>query len=100
MLSGVHVGISSLGVSLADLLARNGSDHLPHVMQAWAAARHLDVLVVMTSFTEAQGNYTRELGLWAATPEAEAILPALVRFHVADLLRDSRPSHACVCCCR
>ena len=100
MLSGVHVGISSMGVPLADLLARKGSDQLHQAMQTWASARHLDVLVVMTSFTGAQGNYSRELGLWAATPAAEAILPALVRFHVADLLRDSLPSHACVCCCR
>jgi hypothetical protein len=97
MLSGVHVGISSLGVPLTDLLAREGTEHLPQAMQAWAAARHLDVLVVMTSFTGPQGSYSRELGLWAATPAAEAILPALVRFHAAPI-RHCRPSHACVLC--
>ena len=90
MLSGVHVGISSVGVSLSDLLARDGTDPLPQAMAAWAAVRQLDVLVLMTSFTGEQGSYARELGLWAATPKAEAMLPALVR-----PARDSRLRLAC-----
>ena len=62
MLSGVHVGISSVGVSLSYLLARDGTDPLPQAMAAWAAVRQLDVLVLMTSFTGEQGSYARELG--------------------------------------
>lgn len=79
MLSGIHVGISSVGVSIADLLARDGTDPLPHALRAWAAARQLDVLVLMTGHNTGPQGYTRELGVWAATHVAEDMLPALVR---------------------
>jgi len=91
MLSGVHVGISSIGVSIADMLARDGTDSLQLALRSWAASRHVDLLVVMTGHSNGPEGYARDLGLWAATPVAKGMLSALVRT-IAELL-----SKVCVC---
>jgi hypothetical protein len=79
MLSGWHVGISSVGVPIAALLAREATDPLARALTTWAATRKLDMLLVMTGSTTASGQYARELGIWAATPDAKQLLPAVVR---------------------
>jgi DHHA2 domain len=79
MLSGVHVGISSIGVSIADMLARDGTDSLQLALHSWAASRSVDLLVVMTGHSNGPEGYARDLGLWAATPVAKGMLSALVR---------------------
>ncbi len=77
-MNGWHVGISAVGLPLAELASRYGTDPLPRALQAWQAQRKLDFLLVMTTHGGKEA-FRRELGVVPCGDAATALLPRLVR---------------------
>lgn len=77
-MNGWHVGISAVGLPLAELASRYGADPLLRALQAWQAQQKLDFLLVMTTHGGKEA-FRRELGVVPCGDAATALLPRLVR---------------------
>ncbi len=76
-MNGWRVGVSSIGLPLAEVVGR-AHDPAAAALASWRATQQLDFLVVMSS--HGIGSlFTRELGLTAEGDAAVALLPELVR---------------------
>jgi hypothetical protein len=77
VMNGWRVGVSSIGLPLAEVVGR-AHDPAAAALASWRATQQLDFLVVMSS--HGMGSlFTRELGLTAEGDAAVALLPKLVR---------------------
>ena len=94
-MNGWRVGVSAIGLSLAEVAARK-DDPVDAALAAWRASRGLDFLLVMSAHFS-DGSFHRELGTNAQGDAAAALLPSLVRLSLSCACR-SAPSHACLRC--
>ncbi|KAF8468806.1 hypothetical protein BDZ91DRAFT_655669 [Kalaharituber pfeilii] len=71
----LKLGISSVVKPLSYLISseRGGKDEFLSALKGWAAERNLDVVAVMTAFTNEEGEFSRELLLWAISDEAKNV---------------------------
>ena len=83
-MNGWRVGVSAIGLSLAEVVARAG-DPVVHALARWREARSLDFLLVMSAHGGG-GVFQRELGTSARGDAAVALLPRLVQALTASQL--------------
>ena len=89
-MNGWRVGVSSIGLPLAEVTAR-GNDPADAALARWRDSRGLDFLLVMSSHS-AGGTFQRELGTSVRGDAAVAMLPRLVRLpSVYDASAASHP---------
>jgi exopolyphosphatase len=70
--SGISVGIASVGISIQEWIAREKGEEYEfttELLSTFSNERHIDILLVMSSFTCCTGGYSRELAVWSASGE-------------------------------
>ena len=77
VMNGWRVGVSAIGLPLAEVVSRGESDPVDAALARWRESRNLDFLLVMSSHS-AGGTFQRELGTNAQGGAAVALLPQLV----------------------
>ena len=96
-MNGWRVGVSSVGLSLSELVRRADTDPLGDALARWRTQRGLDFLVLMTSHG-AGDAFRRELGVDAAPGAAVAMLPQLVRACALHVARCDITRNVLSCC--
>ena len=75
-MNGWRVGVSAIGLPLAEVVARSGRDPVDAALAQWRESRNLDFLLVMSAHSTG-GTFQRELGTNAQGDAAVAMLPQL-----------------------
>lgn len=63
----IKIGISSIPKSLSFIYSKYGEEQFQNDLKKWALKRHLDLTVVMTTYTDESGTFSRDLLIFSTS---------------------------------